>query len=177
MSRSAGAASTAQPVPSVVRVPLLLALTFLAGSGCHHPAPPSTPESALAAFVSAARDRNESAARRLVTRRSLELMRELESTAREIHASNVPENVLASFLTRFRDEDPDLRGTELHGDTAVVSIRYRSGHAARLSFVREDGAWKLDLARDLEPSLALLQAAKGRLDALARGELVPTDDD
>ncbi|MBK7977705.1 MAG: hypothetical protein IPK07_32115 [Deltaproteobacteria bacterium] len=56
-------------------------------------------------------------------------------------------------------------------------IRYQSGHPGRLTFRLEDGTWRLDLTQDLEPSLALLNGAKARLDALARGEIIQGDDD
>lgn len=116
-------------------------------------------------------------ARRFLTSRTLELMGSIESTARAIHATNVPEHVLASFLENFARQAPALIGAEPSGNHATLAIRYRSGHAARLDFRKEDGAWKLDLTKDLEPSLALLEGARGRLEALARGEIIRGDDD
>lgn len=155
---------------------IVLACTMLAAA-CHRAPPAATPDAALSALIAAGVDHDESAARRYLTARTVELMTSIETTARSIHATNVPEHVLASFLENFARQAPALTGVEPHGDAATVAIRYRSGHAARLDFRREDGAWKLDLTKDLESSLALLEGARGRLEALSRGEIIQGDDD
>lgn len=150
-----------------------LALT----TACHHPPPAETPEAAFWGLRHAAAKVDERAARRFVTTRTLELMREIQTAATGIHASNVPANVLDAFLRNFGQQAPELTGSEPKGDEATLSIRYQSGHSGRLTFRREEGTWRLDLTKDLEPSLALLNGAKARLDALARGEIIRGDDD
>lgn len=159
-----------------LRAGLLVIGLVLAGA-CHRPPPAETPEAAFWGLRHAAAKVDERAARRFVTARTLELMREIQTAAVSIHATNVPDNVLDAFLQNFGRQAPELTGSELHGDEAIVLIRYQSGHPGRLTFRLEDGTWRLDLTQDLEPSLALLNGAKARLDALARGEIIQGDDD
>lgn len=155
----------------------MLVLGLVLAGACHHPPAADTPEAAFRGLRQAAAKVDERAAHRYVTARTLELMQEIEASARGIQASNVPDRVLASFLENFGRQAPELTGSEPKGDEATVLIRYQSGHAGRLTFRLEDGTWKLDLTKDLEASLALLQGAKARLDALARGEIIRGDDD
>lgn len=155
----------------------VLVLSLVLAGACHRPPPAETPEAAFWGLRHAAAKVDERAARRFVTARSLELMREIQTAAVSIQATNVPDDVLDSFLQNFGRQAPELTGSEPNGDEAILLIRYQSGHAGRLTFRREDGTWKLDLTQDLEPSLALLNGAKARLDALARGEILRGDDD
>ncbi len=163
----------ARPQRSIALVALLLAIVV----SCHHARPAATPEAALGGLLDAATDQDETKAALFLTPRTVELFAQIERAAREIHATNVPEHVLRAFLANLAREAPDLTGSKIDGDHATLSVYYRSGHPARLSFVRDVEGWKLDLTHDLEPSLALLQGAHARLDALARGEVVKSDDD
>lgn len=175
-TRPTSSRRTAIAIALAASIALPLA-TILDDAGCERVPPAHTPEAALEQFVAAAAKSDETAARRCLTAESVELMEKIERTARDIHATNVPRHVLAAFLARFRDEDPEIRGHDIHGARATLRVRYRSGHDARLELAREDGVWKLDLAPDLKPSLTLLDAAKERLAALARGDIIHDDDD
>ena len=153
-------------------------LALAVAAACHHPPPAETPEAAFWGLRHAAAKVDERAARRFVTTHTLELMRDIQTAAAGIHASNVPANVLDAFLQNFGRQAPELTGSEPKGgDETVLVIRYQSGHPGRLTFRREEGTWRLDLTQDLEPSLALLNGAKARLDALARGEIIQGDAD
>ncbi|MFN7951221.1 MAG: hypothetical protein U0610_05815 [bacterium] len=129
---------------------MLVGCAALAAS-CHREPPAATPEAALGGLLAAAADRDEMHARRFLTSRTLELMGSIESTARAIHATNVPEHVLASFLENFARQAPALIGAEPSGNHATLAIRYRSGHAARPRL--PEGRRRLEARshEDLEP--------------------------
>lgn len=137
------------------------------------------PAEGLEAFLAAAATRDETAARARLTERSLALLDRFQALARELQASTIPHHLLAVWLESFDRQRPEVRGVTVDGDAARLDVRYASGHPAVLRLAREDGRWKLDLSEDLASSLALLEAAEGRVEAARRGdwdELVDDDD-
>jgi len=83
----------------------------------------------------------------------------------------------------MKAEQPQITATTYEENAAFADVLYASGLRAKLAFKQEAGAWKLDLARELESTVDLMDEALERLTAFhlayETGQPIaePSDDD
>jgi hypothetical protein len=121
------------------------------------------PSHCLERVVRAAGKNEPQDALRYFSAQTAEVVEEYRELSVELDATNLPADPMAVFLAQMRVEHPKVTGCETDGNRAGAAIEYANGVQARLEFVRENDVWKLDLARELIPTVELLRQARDRL--------------
>jgi len=122
-----------------------------------------TPDQVLAALVSASGEGDITGVQQAVSQRSVELAARYTELAELLRASAIPRDPYEALAEALADGQPTPVSVTTNGGRSQVTVRYRQGLDASLEFVRENGAWKYDLARDIEPTVELMEQAWQRI--------------
>lgn len=116
-------------------VAIITLLTIaLAGLACGKK---STPTDAFKAFYDAAKKKDAEAIKKTISKN---LLSKLDDMAKK---QNKPLDELLVNVT-LPDTMPAVRGEKIDGDRATLEFQNRADSWKPLSFVKEDGEWKLD---------------------------------
>lgn len=97
----------------------------------------ATPAESFKAFYEAAKKKDASSIKRMVSKR---MLAELEAQAKKENKT-LDEYLVSVELPATM---PEARNEQIEGDTASVEFKMRGELWRAIKFVREDGAWKLD---------------------------------
>ena len=103
----------------------------------------SSPTAAFRAFYEASKKKDVDAAKKMFSKRTLELF-ELQAKAQ----SKTVEDMLKAGLERkpMPEKMPETRNEKINGDEATLEIKdEESSRWDTLTFVKEDGQWKIAL--------------------------------
>lgn len=91
---------------------------------------------------------------------SSEVLTEYRKLAVSLAASNLPINPTEVLAAQFATDQPvAISDRQLHPDTVWVAIRYQDEGEGEVRFVREDGQWAFDLAREMASAMNQLRRA------------------
>ncbi len=136
-----------------------LAAALVLGCSARSVAP--DPAAAFDELVEASGSGGAAALEARLSTTSHRMLSEYQERARALHASNLPANPTEVLAAQLAAGAPRACGQSLVGaDSAWVEIVYRGGTPGRLRFVREDGAWRFDLAREMESVMEQLREAE-----------------
>lgn len=116
----------------------VLAITAAACSGKKT----STPTQAFTAFYEAAKAKDAAGLKRTLAKESLTRMEEKKSRL----PSTLDEVLINETQSGIPDKLPETRNEKIDGDKATLEFNYKRGETDNwrtISFVREDGEWKV----------------------------------
>ena len=98
---------------------------------------------------------------------SVRTLVEYRELAVSLAASNLPINPTEVLAAQFATDRPvAIFERELHSDTVWVGFRYQDGGEGEVRFVREDGRWAFDLAREMASTVDQLRRASLMLETV-----------
>lgn len=110
----------------------------------------SSPSSTFTAFYKASKNKDIDAAKKMFSKRTLELF-EVQAKAQ----NRTVEDMLKEGLERkpMPDKMPETRNEKINGENATLEIKDdESGRWDTLTFVKEDGQWKIALDKMSTPN-------------------------
>ncbi len=147
------------PAGPLLALALAAGLLGLAACGTLQQTPPG-PERAFQRLIDAATAGDLAAVRRLCTSDSLALAERYAELAGLLQATAIPPDALEALARALAEQQPSLRGVSYPDEeTALVEIWYPRGLEASLRFRQEEGRWRYDLARDLAPTVPMMEDA------------------
>lgn len=104
---------------------------------------------------------------RLFSGESREMASRYSDLVRRLEASNLPVDVIDTYLRAIASPTVVLR-EEVVGTSRKVHLRYADGVEGAVWLVQEGQDWRLDLARELAPTLKQLEYGDWRLTTLTQ---------
>lgn len=134
------------------------------GEGIHYGPAPGSPSAAMASLIDASRRGEKADLEEGFSRASRRLVARHDALVPTLAADNLPEDISHALMEILRTRDPEILSQSISGETAIVRLRYASGLAGELGFVREGGSWRLDLANEIEDSVGIMETFQSMFD-------------
>lgn len=118
----------------------------------------------MASLIDASRRGEKADLEEGFSRASRRLVARHDALVPTLAADNLPEDISHALMEILRTRDPEILSQSISGETAIVRLRYASGLAGELGFVREGGSWRLDLANEIEDSVGIMETFQSMFD-------------
>ena len=93
----------------------------------------------------------------MITKGSRKVADDYGDLATSLHATVLPKDAIRALLSVLDEQRPIVRAESIDGDSATLDLVWGNGMAGELAFVRKRGRWRLDLARELEDAVRILE--------------------
>ncbi len=118
-----------------------------------------TPSDALNDLIRYCKEKDSAKLVTVISSDSLPVIERYQEICHQLPSDNIPPDPVNLIMDQFSEYDPLVISERIGEDgSAVLHVIYADGMDAKLYFVREDGTWRWNLARELSPTVELMEA-------------------